>query len=446
MAERTSAGITTQLGVETNHGTRVAANRFIKSLSFTSLKLRRTVKGFRPQGSRYNTLVVPHKNWGEGQYEFELDYRGFLYVLSGLLPDPTATQLSFSAARKRIYRSVSRGNDAGRRTYTLERGDDQAVKVFPFSQLQSMTLALSQDELKGNGDLVAQKPIPNQVQTADATEVEAHPAERGQIDVFLDTDFDDLGTTQLESVFGEMVTLGKKWRERWAHNTAASSFQGMVDVPPDLTFSFSMMEDAQARAKLDDVDANQIHYLVIRIVGDQIAESGHAGGSLTFSANPTDAEALPAINGVVFTFKDAPAGATDVLRAGNLAGSIANLITALNASANGAISVATYQHDPANANAVQIVYDAAGVGGNAFTLAANTAHVTRSGATLTGGAVAAPIYEAITIRIAGQFGEIEELADSDGVYGDTFNFLAVENENFGGSPFEIEVVNDVESL
>src|SRR5947209_7933162 len=142
MAERSSAGIITQLGVEVNSGTIVPANRFIKSLSFPTLRLRREVKGFRPQGAKYNTLAVPHKNWGEGTYDLVLDYNSILYVLSGLMPDPTPTQVSFSAARKRLYRSKSRGSDQARKTYTLEKGDSQAVNVHPFSQFQSLNLDL----------------------------------------------------------------------------------------------------------------------------------------------------------------------------------------------------------------------------------------------------------------------------------------------------------------
>ena len=88
----------------------------------------------------------------------------------------------------------------------------------------------------------------------------------------------------------------------------------------------------------------------------------------------------------------------------------------------------------------------AGLGGNAYTFGANTGNVTRSGATLTGGAAAAPINESIVVRIAGQFGEPEELGDVDGVYGYKYNFMGIENDNFQGSPFEIEVVNLITSL
>ncbi len=68
---------------------------------------------------------------------------------------------------------------------------------------------------------------------------------------------------------------------------------------------------------------------------------------------------------------------------------ITNFITTLNASANASINVATYAVGISE-NIVTITYDAQGTSGNSFTLAnSSLLSVTRSGATLTGGAATA---------------------------------------------------------
>ena len=72
-----------------------------------------------------------------------------------------------------------------------------------------------------------------------------------------------------------------------------------------------------------------------------------------------------------------------------LSETITNFVTVLNASVNASISVATYASS-ARRSRLTITYDTEGTGGNAFTLANSSfSSITRSGATLTGGAATA---------------------------------------------------------
>lgn len=111
-----------------------------------------------------------------------------------------------------------------------------------------------------------------------------------------------------------------------------------------------------------------------------------------------------AINGVTYTFSNflfddlyIPFGSSPVINALNIA-------AALNASQNPAINVATYSLPNVDVPGfcdIDIIYDTPGVGGNAFTLAnSSNGSITRSGATLTGGADSG-ITEGETINING---------------------------------------------
>lgn len=110
-----------------------------------------------------------------------------------------------------------------------------------------------------------------------------------------------------------------------------------------------------------------------------------ARGTLTFTANPVATETID-VNGVTFTFVAGASGATDVHIGDTKEDTAFNLMVVLNASANGSITVATYKND-FDSPIVNIIYDTAGTGGNAYTLAnsSGTVAVTRSAATLTGG-------------------------------------------------------------
>ena len=107
-----------------------------------------------------------------------------------------------------------------------------------------------------------------------------------------------------------------------------------------------------------------------------------ATGALTVAVNPSNNETI-AVNGVTFTFKSSASTSTEVQIGGDNVETASNMAAKLNASANAAITVATYT---ANSTAVDISYDAGGTDGNAFTLADSSGgNVTRSAATLTGG-------------------------------------------------------------
>lgn len=110
-----------------------------------------------------------------------------------------------------------------------------------------------------------------------------------------------------------------------------------------------------------------------------------ATGSFTFSAQPVASSTIT-VAGTVFTFVASGAVGNQINIGANLAATMTALAVVLNASVVPAVAAATYT---ATANAINIVFDALGHAGNAFTLAASTtppSNATPSGATLTGGA------------------------------------------------------------
>lgn len=116
-----------------------------------------------------------------------------------------------------------------------------------------------------------------------------------------------------------------------------------------------------------------------------VAAAQPATGSLTFTANPSNNDTLPALNGFSgIVFKSA-AGAFPQVQIGvTLNDTLDSLVAALNASASPLLNIATYVH-PTGEDYFSIDTDVPGAAGNAYTIGANTANIARSGATLTGG-------------------------------------------------------------
>lgn len=105
-----------------------------------------------------------------------------------------------------------------------------------------------------------------------------------------------------------------------------------------------------------------------------------ASGSIRFSANPSANDTIT-LNGTAITFKASGATGNQVNISGvDLAGTLASLLTFLNASTDAQIVKCTYA---TTASSLLVTNKTVGTAGNAYTLAASAATV--SGATLAGG-------------------------------------------------------------
>lgn len=125
-----------------------------------------------------------------------------------------------------------------------------------------------------------------------------------------------------------------------------------------------------------------------------ITGGGGATGYFTFSENPDNTDNM-VINGVTWTFvATGPTNVAETLVQSTLAGTLAQLALDLTASPNALLTVAEYT---ATSTRLNIIYKTSGVGGNAYTLANGTAPVTRSGATLSGGASSGGATATLTI-------------------------------------------------
>ena len=103
----------------------------------------------------------------------------------------------------------------------------------------------------------------------------------------------------------------------------------------------------------------------------ELAYLNSARGSVSFSANPAASDTVT-LNGVAWTFVSGSPGANQTQIGANLAATLTQLASDLNASANASIDDATYS---ATSDALKIVHDTAGLAGEAFTLAASAAEV-----------------------------------------------------------------------
>jgi hypothetical protein len=116
------------------------------------------------------------------------------------------------------------------------------------------------------------------------------------------------------------------------------------------------------------------------------APAVQATGSIIFTANPTAGDTVT-IDGVAITFETSGATGNQVNLGATAAATCTALAAFLNASTNSTLELMTYYDS--GTGTLEIVAVAAGTAGNAYTLAtSDSASITVSGSTLTGGTAA----------------------------------------------------------
>lgn len=133
-------------------------------------------------------------------------------------------------------------------------------------------------------------------------------------------------------------------------------------------------------------------------IRDLLSEAQFAAGTIRWSGNLAVGDTIT-INGVVFTAVASGATGAQFNIGGSLSATIDNIVTVLNASANGSVTPATYSK--VNTDTLRAVHDAAGVAGNAFTLSAlsSAVVVTLPDRNLSGGAAGEVLSFPITAKL-----------------------------------------------
>lgn len=117
-----------------------------------------------------------------------------------------------------------------------------------------------------------------------------------------------------------------------------------------------------------------------------------ATGSVTFTTNAAAADTLT-LNGTAITFVASSPTGSQVLIGADATTTAANLQAFLNVSVDANILTANYS---TAAGVTTITYKTLGTAGNSYSIAKSSTHLTLSGATLTGGAVASSVGYATT--------------------------------------------------
>lgn len=401
MPERTTVAQKVQIGVETTPGTAVPANKLLPGLSIVG-EPQSVMQKFRPQGFKYQTIVVQQKEWMQAALSGYPTFDEIVYVLSGVIsrsvPAPTqqtdGTGGQVTGAYKWVFDSATDTED-NPNTFTVETGSSVRAYKFANSLVKTFGFKFNRDAVDVSGQMIGQLMTDGVTLTGSPTSLPLVPMLATGFDFFIDPTSGALGTTKLGRFFEGEFQLNDRYGPFWTVDSSQASYAGVVEIAPTATMSVMVEADATGMSYLNTLRAGTTVFARIRCLGPNV----YTASTKTVTTNSTTA-----LSGVTPVFTAADVG-KKVVGTGIPAGAT---LTA-QAGATGTLSAAA-----------------------------------TASATITA-TIGTSIPYSFTVDMAMKVGDALKYEDHDGIYAARFPFDIV-NDATWGHPFHAEVVNGTAAL
>lgn len=271
MTDRSEAFEGVQLGLEAalTPGVAVPANKRLLGTGISS-GIQNEAQEFGPRGNKYMTVVLNNKEWSAGSIDGVGSFTDIMYLLSGAFGNPvTTTPTNGVLTRRHVWTPKAWTKDAGR-TFTMETGSDIRAERVTNMLIQSLGMNLGRGGITMNGAILAKQLQDGITITPTPTDLDLVPMPAAGVNVYLDDDFADLGTTQELRAMEGSWAFNDKQSVFWPMNRSNPSFGGYVESKPTAEASISLGADAAGMEPLDLMRSNGTGFLRFDIRGDLI--------------------------------------------------------------------------------------------------------------------------------------------------------------------------------
>ncbi len=262
-----------QIGVETTHGTAVAATELLECFDW-QLAIEADVKMYRPTGHKYDTVQEENIEWSSGTLGGALDYNGVIYPLSSIMGTvaPVAHGAS-STAKDWVFTPPIYGS-VNPTTYTLQQGDSVRAHQMAYGLFTSYGFKATRKDVSCSGKFIGQLMSDGIVLTSSPTAIPLAPVVGKHWNIYLDSTSGTLGTTQLTRPLSLDFMFDAVYGPFYALNRANPSFTAHVDLSPKTTIKLLVEADANGMALLGYLQSGVTYYLRCQAQGNQIASDG----------------------------------------------------------------------------------------------------------------------------------------------------------------------------
>lgn len=274
MAERTSITQVTQIGVEATPGTAVAATKKLQAISIEP-GIKAEVQSFRPMGGKFPVLAALGKEWTEASISGQAVYTDLVYLLAGVLAYAAPTQITTpdGKAYRWTFTPAQSAEDTVK-TFTVEHGSAARAGRFSYGLVTQFGLKIDRGGLEVSGSMLGQRYEDNKSLSASPTAIEPIPILPTQVDVYIDDEADDLGTTKLLRVPSVEFEISDRFGPLWVLNSDNDSWVTHVETEPSATLKLLVEADAAGMALLTAMRTGTKKFVRVQATGAEI-ETGN---------------------------------------------------------------------------------------------------------------------------------------------------------------------------
>lgn len=275
-SERTSVNQRVQIGAESTSalGTAVAAGKLLENYSFT-FGVSADVLFYTPTGRKYPAVQEENKEWVDGTMTGTLDYNSVIYPLSSAMGSvaPVAHGIS-STAKDWIFTPPLTGSIVPQ-TFTIQQGSSTRAHQLAYGLFTQFGYKGDRSKFETSGKIIGQMLSDGITMTTSPTVVSLAPVVAKQVNVFLDSTYGALGTTQLTRVLSIDYTMDAIYNPLWVLNRSTPSWTAHVDMAPKCTCKLKVEADANGMALLGYLQSGTTYFMQVDAQG-VVIDSGNS--------------------------------------------------------------------------------------------------------------------------------------------------------------------------
>jgi hypothetical protein len=280
--ERAIATSIIQIAPEVTPGTFVPATKRLASIGIALAQ--DADVGFQgPTGYLFDTIQFVNREWSTSDVSGGPSYTEMQYPLSSLMGVGTVTTPPTALLARDWVFNIVHNRQGTPQTYTVEQGDIDAgtAERAGYCFFQSLNMNFSRDGGNDLGGSVMGQIMDFNFSLTDPTTVVGIPQvpiEPNEVNVYLDLDSADIGTTQWLDAFAVGWSIDTRWGVGYPLNRSKPSYDRHYATKPDPTMTFSVANNPNGRELIDYFRGHQTLFIRIEGVGPQIELIGTAPG------------------------------------------------------------------------------------------------------------------------------------------------------------------------
>jgi hypothetical protein len=281
--ERAIATSIVQIAPEVTPGTAVAATKRLSSLSL-ALASDADVAFQGPTGYLFDTTSVVNREWATSDVSGLPNYCELQYPLSSLMGTAVITTPPDGALTRDWVFNIQHNRQGTIKTFTVEQGDVDAntAERAAYCFFNALDMSFSREGGTDLGGQMMGQIVDYGFTLTDpltVTGLPQVPIQPNEVNVYLDLDSGDIGTTQWVDAFTIGWSIGDRWNVGYPLNRSKPSFDRHFATKPDPTMTFSVANNPAGRELIDYFRSRQTIFIRIDALGPLIESVG---------AGPTD--------------------------------------------------------------------------------------------------------------------------------------------------------------